>query len=244
MFDNKEYFLFDLYGTLVDIRTDEGSPFVWASLANFYSMNGAVYNDTDLRRAYMRLCEEETAKLLKYMRKSNHKLTGSDVEIDLKDVFKALYAGKGVKTGSQLISDTAVMMRSVSIVKLRLFDGAIEVLKELKNRGKKICLLSNAQSCFTIPEIRSLGLYDMFDGVFISSDLKVKKPSLAFYEKAIGDIDPSSCVMIGNDEFADIRGAMGAGIDACYIQSEQSPSFPRNLPSDRINNLRDLIFES
>lgn len=244
MFDNKEYFLFDLYGTLVDIRTDEGSPFVWASLANFYSMNGAVYNDTDLRRAYMRLCEEETAKLLKSMRKSNHKLTGSDVEIDLKDVFKALYADKGVKAGSQLISDTAVMMRSVSIVKLRLFDGAIEVLKELKNRGKKICLLSNAQSCFTIPEIRSLGLYDMFDGIFISSDLKVKKPSLAFYEKAIGDIDPSSCVMIGNDEFADIRGAMGAGIDACYIQSEQSPSFPRNLPSDRINNLRDLIFES
>lgn len=244
MFDNKEYFLFDLYGTLVDIRTDEGSPFVWASLANFYSMNGAVYNDTDLRRAYMRLCEEETAKLLKSMRKSNHKLTGSDVEIDLKDVFKALYACKDVKAGSQLISDTAVMMRSVSIVKLRLFDGAIEVLKELKNRGKKICLLSNAQSCFTIPEIRSLGLYDMFDGIFISSDLKVKKPSLAFYEKAIGDIDPSSCVMIGNDEFADIRGAMGAGIDACYIQSEQSPSFPRNLPSDRINNLRDLIFES
>lgn len=244
MFDDKEYFMFDLYGTLVDIKTDESSPFVWSSLANFYSMNKAVYNDTDLRLAYIRLCEAETAKLLKSSRKSSHKLTENDVEIDLKDVLKALYTDKGVKADPQLISDTAIMMRSISLIKLRLFDGAAEVLRELRNRGKKIYLLSNAQSCFTIPEIGSLGLYDSFDGIFISSDLKVKKPSLSFYRKALGDIDPSSCVMIGNDEFADIRGAMGAGMDACYIQTEQSPSFPRNLPSVQIKNLKDLIYES
>ena len=102
-------------------------------------------------------------------------------------------------------------------------------------------LFSNAQSCFTVPELKALGIYDCFDGVMISSDLKVKKSSLAFYEAALDGKNPSSCVMIGNDEFADIRGAMGAGMDACYIQTEQSPSFPISLPSPRISVLREII---
>lgn len=80
-------------------------------------------------------------------------------------------------------------------------------------------LFSNAQSCFTVPELKAL----------------------AFYEAALDGKNPSSCVMIGNDEFADIRGAMGAGMDACYIQTEQSPSFPISLPSPRISVLREII---
>lgn len=133
------------------------------------------------------------------------------------------------------------MFRSISTVKLRLFDGALEVLKELRRRGKKVYLLSNAQSCFTVPELKALGIYVFFDGITISSDVKVRKPSLAFYEQALDGIDPSLCVMIGNDEFADVRGAMSAGMDACYIQTEQSPSFPVNLPSQRIRELREII---
>lgn len=239
MFNDKSCFMFDLYGTLADIRTDEDLPYLWMSLANFYSMNGAPYNDTDLRLEYGRLCASEVSRIVKSSGK--YKLSEDDVEIDLKEVFKALYEKKGVKPSKALIADTAVMMRSISIMKLRLFDDVIRVLEELKNRGKRIYLFSNAQSCFTVPELHSLGIYDYFDGISISSDLKVKKPSLAFYEKALHGIDPSECVMIGNDEFADIRGAMGAGMSACYIQTEQSPSFPRNLPSVWINDLRELI---
>ena len=36
----KNYF-FDLYGTLVDIRTDEQKPSLWRDLAEFYSLCGA-----------------------------------------------------------------------------------------------------------------------------------------------------------------------------------------------------------
>ncbi|MBR1797395.1 MAG: HAD family hydrolase [Clostridiales bacterium] len=241
MFDDKTNIMFDLYGTLVDIKTDEGLPYLWSSMASIYSLKGASYNDTDLRLEYGRLCEAETNKLLRSKLNKKHKLTASDVEIDLLEVFKALYEQKGVKPSKQELSDAAVAFRSISTVKLQLYPGAAEILKGLKSRGKKLYLLSNAQACFTVPELKSLGIYDLFDGITISSDAKVKKPSLAFYEKALGDIDPSSCVMIGNDEFADIRGAMGAGMDACYIQTEQSPSFPRNLPSDSIRELRELL---
>ena len=241
MFDDKEYFMFDLYGTLVDIRTDESISMLWTSMASYMSLKGALYNDTDLRLEYGRICASETDALLKKMRKSRHKLEKEDVEIDLINVFRKLYERKGIKPSKQELSDTALMFRSISTVKLRLFDGALEVLKELRRRGKKVYLLSNAQSCFTVPELKALGIYEFFDGITISSDVKVRKPSLAFYEEALKDIDPSLCVMIGNDEFADVRGAMSAGMDACYIQTEQSPSFPVNLPSQRIRELREII---
>ena len=240
MFDDKEYFMFDLYGTLVDIRTDESQPILWTSMARYMSLKGASYNDDELRFEYGRLCEKETLDLIKKMRRGKHKLEADDVEIDLLNVFKGLYEKRGVKVTKQELNDTAVMFRSISTVKLRLFDGAKELLTELRRRGKKVFLFSNAQSCFTVPELKALGIYDLFDGVMISSDLKVKKPSLAFYEAALDGKNPSSCVMIGNDEFADIRGAMGAGMDACYIQTEQSPSFPISLPSPRINALREI----
>lgn len=240
MFDNKEYFMFDLYGTLVDILTDESTSVLWSFMASYLSLKGAYYNDTDLRLDYGRICAKETSDLLSKMRKGKHKLDEEDVEIDLINVFKELYVRRGIKPSRSELEDTAIAFRSISTVKLRLYDGALEVLNGLRRRGKKLYLLSNAQACFTVPELKSLGIYDLFDGIFISSDVKVRKPSLAFYEKVLGDIDPSKCVMIGNDEFDDIRGAMSAGMDACYIQTAQSPSFPVNLPSVRINSLREI----
>ena len=50
----KQYraYLFDLYGTLVDIHTDEGKAAFWKRLAAYYSAHGAAYHDAELRAAY------------------------------------------------------------------------------------------------------------------------------------------------------------------------------------------------
>ena len=54
-------YIFDLYGTLVDIRTDETAPSLWKSMAYLFSMMGAFYTPDVLRRRYGELVEEETA---------------------------------------------------------------------------------------------------------------------------------------------------------------------------------------
>ena len=36
-------YCFDLYGTLIDIRTDESDPALWAALAARYSAEGASW---------------------------------------------------------------------------------------------------------------------------------------------------------------------------------------------------------
>ena len=50
--------IFDLYGTLVDIHTDENAPRLWEAMAAHYSARGAVYRPEELRDAYFRAVAE------------------------------------------------------------------------------------------------------------------------------------------------------------------------------------------
>src|SRR5699024_7455834 len=54
-------YLFDLYGTLVDIHTDEDSPAAWEALARFYSYYGARYAPAGLQAAYQAEVDRQTA---------------------------------------------------------------------------------------------------------------------------------------------------------------------------------------
>lgn len=45
-------YIFDLYGTLIDINTDESSNEFWYKLSLFYSFKGAVYIAEELKTTY------------------------------------------------------------------------------------------------------------------------------------------------------------------------------------------------
>ena len=79
-------YFFDLYGTLVDIRTDEQKPSLWRVAAEYYTLGGAAYTPAGLRARYLALCAEETAALA-----AAHPELGPDgVEIELRNVFRRL----------------------------------------------------------------------------------------------------------------------------------------------------------
>ena len=220
-------FFFDLYGTLVDIRTDEGRPSLWRGAAEFYSLCGAAYSPAELRARYLALCAEETATLAA----ARPKLGEDGVEIELRNVFRRLFEEKGVSASDERVSDAALLFRTLSFVRSpRLMRGAKKTLEGLRRRGARICLLSNAQSCFTMPELRKLGLSDAFDAIFLSSDFGCRKPSPAFFRAALkrAGVSPREALMVGNDPDADIRGADAVGMPSRYIHSWQSP--PRGAP--------------
>ena len=162
----KQYhaYLFDLYGTLVDIHTDEGKAAFWAAVAADYTAHNAAYRAAGLRAEYRRLCAAETARL-------QAQYPDAEVEIDLLSVFRALYAVKAVNPDDALLADTAWRFRRASTTHLRCYAGAGELLDVLRAAGCTVILLSNAQSCFTRPELEQLGLASRFDRIFISSEL-------------------------------------------------------------------------
>lgn len=232
----KEYknYLFDLYGTLADIETDENSPLLWEKMAEVYSMNGASYSAEEFKNSYGRLVQTEIEKTYEALPKSLRPEEVSLAEPELLTVFKNLFTEKGIEKNSDELKQIAIFFRATSLKRnLRLFDGVEETLKGLKERGKKVYLVSNAQSCFTIPEFNSLGIGKYFDDLVISSNVQVKKPSKKIFEYLIKkhSLNISECVMTGNDINADIGGAASVGMDSFYIHTWQSGDHPSSLPN-------------
>ena len=238
-------YIFDLYGTLVDIHTDEGKNAHWKKIAVYFSAQGAAYNGKELKERYRALIEEEETKLWRKLKKKYPGITVKEVEINLDRVFVKLYKEKGVKANKQLIKDSMIAFRAITMEKLRLFPGTVELLCGLREAGKKVYLLSNAQTSFTYPEMKALGIADYFDDIFFSSDLEVKKPSTKFYEALFEKhgLKKEDSVMVGNDRFADVQGALDFGIEAIYLHTEQSTPFEGELPkgSVQVQCLLDIM---
>ena len=215
--------IFDLYGTLVDIRTDERSPRLWAHMAETYRRQGALYQPGELRDAYFRTVKElEGANPLRQDAHEAHP------EIQIEQVFQQLYTDKGVDAGKDLAVRTGLNFRKHSTEYLRLYPWAAELLRALRAQGRGVWLLSNAQGIFTRQELEQLGLDGLFDGVYLSSDYGFKKPNPRFFQVLLREraIPPDSAVMVGNDGVCDIAGARAVGLSTIYIRSNISPQEP------------------
>ncbi len=208
-------FVFDLYGTLVDIWTDESGSEFWEDLASLLS-DGEEMADR-VRAEYKALCA------------SYHK--GEYHEINLLSVFEDMLRNRGATT--EAAPALASEFRRMSMVRIQTFPGVKDMLAELKAQGAGVYLLSNAQSCFTVDELHTTGIYDLFDGIAISSDMGVKKPSVDAFDIAFKKfgISQENSVYVGNDLRDDVLGATRAGIKTVYIHTEQSGSYPElDLP--------------
>ena len=213
--------IFDLYGTLVDIRTDEKKPELWERLALFYAFYGAEYTPDELHQGYDCLTAEMSAGKAG-IRKDAHE---AYPEIRIEDVFMALFRKKGIDADEVLSRHAGQFFRILSMEHLKLYNGTKEMLSALRDGGKKVYLLSNAQKIFTEYEMNALGITPYFDDIFISSEHECKKPDVRFFEKLIHTygIERDRAVMVGNDGVCDIEGAKNAGLATLYVRTEISP---------------------
>ncbi len=211
--------IFDLYGTLIDIRTDEYSLDFWRRAVQVFAMGGASFSPGELRTAYSKYVRRA------YMREKLRHPTYKHLDVDLLEVFRKLYAMKGLSPDEVQLRDTAYKFRKASTEHINLYDGVTELLEGLRAAGKKIYLLSNAQESFTIPEMDELGILGYFDGIMISSEERVSKPQKQFFNKLLDkyNLKPEECLMVGNDMNSDMLGAESAGIDGLYIHQDISP---------------------
>lgn len=211
-------YVFDLYGTLVDINTNEWSTYLWKKMHVWYSMHGAIYDKPlTLKKRYYELCREHEKAMGR-----------KDAEIKVEYVFEQLFKDKGVDCSLELAVETGKVLRMLSLKYIRLYDGVLELFERLRKADKKIYLLSNAQRIFTEPEMRHLGIYDLFDGIIYSSDAGVMKPSPDFFSALFEryGLKKEESVMIGNDHICDAGGAATFGIDSMYWWTSISPEHP------------------
>lgn len=200
-------FIFDLYGTLIDIRTDERSP----EFKEKYSKYISEYFGADGL-----FFEEFYSKLAAF--------SGFE-EPDIVSVIQSAVLSCGGSITETEAEEAALKFRKLSTHKLKLYRGVKRLLKTLKKRGAKLYLLSNAQAVFTVYELKKLGLLKYFDGIELSSDFGEKKPSPTFFKHIIGkySLNIAETVYTGNDIACDIIPSKEAGMYSVYIKSAISP---------------------
>lgn len=195
---------FDLYGTLIDIQTDENHLFFWEKLTKKWKKYHD-YTPTEFKNQYLSIC------LM---------LEKTKEEIDLLDAFAEL-----LNVDKDLAEKFARDFRQYSTKYLRLYPGVKDLLKKLKKKGYGLYVLSNAQTSFTIPELKKLKIFHYFNDIAISSEYGVKKPNPEFFLQAIKkfNLSISTLIMIGNDYECDILSARKLGIKSIFIQSNLTP---------------------
>ena len=208
--------IFDLYGTLVDIHTEEDD-LVWEKTALYFGFYGAHYTRDELRAAFQANLRAREAK------------AGQSYEcfpdIPFEEVMAELFRDKGVENADALGVNAAQLFRISSIEYLRLYPGTLEALANLRKKGYRLWLLSNAQNIFTAYELRHLGLGEQLDGIYISSNYRCRKPDVRFFRALIDGegLDIDKCLMIGNDRHTDIAGAKNAGLATLYMHTALTP---------------------
>ena len=210
--------IFDLYGTLVDIHTEEND-LVWEKTALYFGYYGAHYTPEALKAAFEAQLQLRQAK------------AGQSYEcfpdIPFEEIMATLFRQKGVEENADRLGiHAAQVFRIASTEYIRLYPHVLESLAFLRQRGYRLWLLSNAQRVFTEYELRYLGLLEKMDGIFISSDYGCRKPDIRFFRALLDEkkLNPDTCLMIGNDRQTDIAGAEAAGLDTLYMHTNLTPS--------------------
>ena len=229
-------YVFDLYGTLVDIHTEEQGNDVWEKLSLFFGYYDARYEPEELKLCYSRIVKQREAEMKNEMLVQRNDSHEAFPEIDITEVFRKLYEQKGVQPDDTLAVHTGQFFRVLSTEYVRLYRGTDQMLEYLKEHRKKIYLLSNAQRIFTEYEMHVLGISPFFNGILISSDYAAKKPDRAFFEILIKkyQIDAAKTLFVGNDSVTDIAGAAAAGMDTFYVHSNISPKDDHTESADYI----------
>ena len=225
--------IFDFYGTLVDIHTQEENEGVWKKFALYFSYYVGSVDSNSLKKIYDKLVRDVLEK-------------STDIyypEINLMHIYKKLFLAYGYMASEDEILELARVFRMLSTEHIRLYPHTLDLLRWLKDNNINLYILSNAQRCFIMPELNILRIAHYFKEIFISSDHGISKPDINFINKLIDqeNIDLKTCLFIGNDPSTDIELANKINMTSIYVHSTCSPPLQNSIRSDYLINPISMI---
>jgi YjjG family noncanonical pyrimidine nucleotidase len=121
-------------------------------------------------------------------------------------------------------------------------DGAREML-ETVSRGHRLALISNGLARVQRKRLSLSRLGKFFPVVIISEEAGASKPDPKIFDAAfaqMGNPPKEKVLMIGDSLSADVAGALGYGLPACWFNPGHTDPGPDLRPTYVIHSLRDL----
>lgn len=226
--------LFDLNGTLIDIFTTESDEQLYRVTANFLDYYGVKIATCQLKRLFFELNRQQRQESCEEF-----------PEFDVSEIFKEIirrFKTRPVSNIKQLADTASVVFRAAGRYKLECYDGVYDILNDLKRRYR-LGAVSDGQSLWAMPELRSTGLDRFFDPVLVSGDFGYRKPDLRLFEKALElmQLNADEVIFIGNDMYRDVYGGHAAGMKTVFFKSNQGDQEFHGAEADYIiYNFKEL----
>lgn len=168
------------------------------------------------------------------------------VSPDYVEIVRRVAAGKGLdltRERAELLWHTWNLPGA--FFRRRLFDGALETLAALRDRGYRLGLVTNRQ--FGGPafasEFEDHGLAPFFEASAVSCHVGYLKPHPRIFQHALESlrVKPHEAVMVGDDLRADVGGARALGITAVWLRpGEATEQLDGVQPDYVVDALREV----
>lgn len=129
------------------------------------------------------------------------------------------YCNVDREKGEEYVAKYREYYAVTGIYENKVYDGIEEMLKRLKDAGKKIVLATSKPEKFALIILEHFGLIKYFDfvaGALMSNTRTKKDEVIAYALENIGEYDLSSTIMVG-DRLHDVKGAEKFGIDTIGV---------------------------
>lgn len=198
--------IFDLYNTLISIRTNEDDERVWRALGRLLRYRGLSVDDKALRPAF------------KVAAKATRRPGERHPEVNLVAAFEKVLAEIGHGGAGPSATEIAGLFRALSMRRFAAFPDAIPTLERLQPTVM-LGLVSDAQRIFLEPELRLAGLAPYFPVRIISGDYGFRKPDPRLFVMALAalGVRPEEAAYVGDHPYHDVCGARAAGLTSILL---------------------------
>ena len=128
--------------------------------------------------------------------------------------------------------------------KTNLFPYTIEILEYLKEKGYQMHLITNGFESVQFKKIENSKIAHFFDKVITSEASNSLKPHREIFEYALAKTNAivAESIMIGDNEGADIQGAINMGMDSIFVNHIKAvPTVPATYTITHLKELENIL---
>ena len=224
--------IFDINGTITDIRTNEWHDDVYRVVSNLLSYEGLLLNPVMVKDMYFQIMKEQRAAHAEL-----------HPEFDAVGIFREIITRHATDFTRTLPAEKleqlpillAETYRAASRFRLQLYPGVVDTLRLLQPKFH-LAAITDGQVAYALPELNAVGLTGYFDPIIVSGSYGYRKPDARLFTTILTAMKmlPSEVLFVGNDMYRDVFGGQQVGIKTVFFKSNQGMQEKTGVQPDYI----------
>jgi putative hydrolase of the HAD superfamily len=168
-------------------------------------------------------------------------------ELDVLALFEQALSALGVEMPREMVQQVHELEYRAVVSSRTVPPENLQALADLKSRGLKLGLVSNAHflPALLLEDFERFGLVQYMDAIVISSQLGLRKPHPAIFERLLTELQVSAdeAMFVGDKVREDIEGPKSLGMRAVLTHQFRQEDFDgaQSKPDFVIGSLSELV---